>query len=180
MIRYQAAPSLARVIVAVDPNASSDEGADEAGITVHGLGADGRGYLLDDASARVGPTAWATRAVEAAILHDADSIVAEQNQGGEMVRLTIEQVSRRLPVKLVSASRGKRTRAEPVAMLYEQGRIFDTRPFPDLEDQLCSWTPDSGDSPDRLDANVWGWTELLLAPKATGWAAIEGRVGGIA
>jgi phage terminase large subunit-like protein len=86
-----------------------------------------------------------------------------------MVKLTIEQVSRKVPVRLVNASRGKRTRAEPVAMLYEQGKIFHVRPFPDLEDQLCTWTPASGDSPDRLDAGVWGFSELFLRG---GWSSL--------
>jgi phage terminase large subunit-like protein len=116
-------------VVAVDPNASSEERADEAGITVHGLGHDGRGYLLADRSAAVGPIAWARRALEAAHEFEADSIVGEPNNGGEMVRLTIEAARRDDPsawrgrVKLVSASRGKRTRAEPIAMLHDQGRI---------------------------------------------------------
>ena len=166
-------PHMSRVIVAVDPNVSSDEGADEAGITVHGLGYDGYGYLLADRSAAVGPMAWARRAVEAAEEFKADVIVAEQNNGGEMVRLTIEQVSRKVPVKLVTASRGKRTRAEPVAMLYEQGRIFHSEVFKGLEDQLCQWTPESGESPDRLDACVWGWTELMLGGTVSGdWSIV--------
>lgn len=158
----QNVPNMARIVVAVDPNTTSEEGADEAGITVHGKGYDGRGYLLADRSAAVGPMAWAKRAVEAADEFGADVIVAEANQGGEMVKLTIEQVSRKVPVKLVTASRGKRTRAEPVAMLYEQGKITHAEWFKGLEDQLCTWTPESGDSPDRLDACVWGWTELML------------------
>jgi phage terminase large subunit-like protein len=115
----QVVPDLARIVVAVDPKVSSDEGADEAGITVHGVDHAGRGYLLDDRSAAVGPIAWARRAVQAAEDYEADSIVAESNQGGEMVRLTIEQVmaqhrrfgGRVFPVRLVNASRGKRTRA---------------------------------------------------------------------
>ncbi len=177
IIRYRAAPTitrhglaqpnLARVIVAIDPNVSSEEGADEAGITVHGLGYDRVGYLLADRSAAVGPTAWAKRAMEAASEFGADSIVAEANNGGEMVRVTLEAAGYKGRVILVHASRGKRTRAEPVSMLYEQQRIFHCELFPELEEQMTTWTPESGESPDRLDANVWGWTELLVDPPAT-------------
>lgn len=166
-------PNLARVVVAVDPNASDSEEADEAGIVVAALGHDGLAYVLADRSAVGGPTQWAARACQAAEDFAADLIVAESNNGGEMVRLTINayQDARRrrgegriVPVKLVTASRGKRTRAEPVAMLYEQGRVFHAEPFDLLEDQLTHWTPESGDSPDRLDAAVWALTELLVGP----------------
>lgn len=161
-------PNMSRVVVAVDPNTTSDEGADEAGITVHGLDFTNHGWLLADRSAAVGPMAWAKRAVQAAEDFDADYIVAEQNQGGEMVRLTIEQVSKKYPVRLVTASKGKRTRAEPVAMLCEQGRISHADVFKGLEDQLLNWTPESGDSPDRLDAYVWGFTDLMLDNHVSG------------
>lgn len=178
IIRYRDCPTigleggvrqrnLMRVIVSIDPNASSAEDADEAGITVHGLGYDGKGYLLADRSAAVGPTAWAKRAMEAAAEFGADSIVAEANNGGEMVRVTLVAAGYKGRVKLVHASRGKRTRAEPISMFYEQGRIFHVEVFEQLEDQLVTWTPESGDSPDRLDANVWGWTELMVDPPAT-------------
>jgi len=165
----QTIPDLARIVVAVDPNATSGEQADEAGIVVAGLAYDGRGYVLDDRSARVGPTAWAKRALQAASDFGADSIVAESNNGGEMVGLTINAARRgddmigwQGPIKLVTASRGKRTRAEPIAMLYEQDRISHVRPMPELEYELTHWTPESGDSPGRLDALAWAFTELML------------------
>jgi predicted phage terminase large subunit-like protein len=141
---------------------SASETSDETGIIAAGLGNDGRGYVLADRSLRTSPDAWARRAVSAYHEFKADRIVAEANNGGEMVRLTIRTVDPNVPVTLVHASRGKYVRAEPVAALYEQGRVSHVEPFPDLEDQLCSYTPESGDSPDRLDALVWALTDLML------------------
>jgi phage terminase large subunit-like protein len=155
-------PDMARVVVAIDPAVSASETSDETGIIAAGLGNDGRGYVLADRSLRTSPDAWARRAVSAYHEFKADRIVAEANNGGEMVRLTIRTVDPNVPVTLVHASRGKYVRAEPVAALYEQGRVSHVEPFPDLEDQLCSYTPESGDSPDRLDALVWALTELML------------------
>jgi predicted phage terminase large subunit-like protein len=153
---------LQRVVVAIDPAVSASETSDETGIVVAGLGNDKRGYVLADRSVRASPDAWARRAVTAYREFKADRIVAESNNGGEMVALTIRTVDPNVPVTLVHASRGKRARAEPVAALYEQGRISHVEPFPDLEDQLCSYTPESGDSPDRMDALVWALTDLML------------------
>lgn len=177
---------LARLVVAVDPNATEGEDADECGIVVAGMSYDGRGYLLADRSARVGPRAWAPRAVEAAHEFDAECIVVEANQGGDMARMTVEAVvservrrgvGRRIPVVLVTASRGKRTRAEPIAQLYEQGRVRHVKPFPELEYQLTHWTPESGESPDRLDALVWAFTYMMANAKQVddGWGS--GSVG---
>lgn len=159
----RAAPDLRRVVVAIDPATTSGEDSDETGIVVVGLGVDGRGYVLDDVSCRLSPDGWAKRAVAAFEKHKADRVVYEANQGGDMVAHTLRTVANRLPLRAVHASRGKRTRAEPVAALYEQGRVSHVAAFDDLEDQLVSWTPDSGESPDRLDALVWGLTELLVA-----------------
>ena len=160
-----------RIVVAVDPSVSTaaNPDADECGIVVDAKGQDGLGYVLADRSGRLSPDAWAQRAVQAYYDFKADCIVAEANQGGEMVRLTIHTVDRNVPVKLVNASRGKQARAEPVAALYEQHRVFHVKELEELEDQLCMWTPESGDSPDRLDANVWGLTELFL--KGSVWVA---------
>jgi len=155
-------PDLARVVVAIDPAVTSGEDADETGIIVAGLGPDGRGYVMADLTCRAQPAEWAKRAIGALRDFGADRIVAEANNGGDLVSTVIRSVDLNAPVTLVHASRGKRTRAEPIAALYEQGRISHTGPFPDLEDQLCSYTGAPGEaSPDRLDALVWALSELF-------------------
>jgi phage terminase large subunit-like protein len=158
------APDLARVVVAVDPAVSSAEASDETGILVAGLGVDGRGYVLADRSCRLSPDGWARRVVQAFDDFGADRVVAEVNNGGDLVGATLKTVRPTLPYKTVHASRGKAIRAAPVAALYEQGRVTHTEPFPELEDQLCTWTPESGTSPDRLDALVWALTDTMLTP----------------
>lgn len=157
-------PALARIVVSLDPAATSGEDADETGIIVAGVGdLDGFGYALDDLSGRMTPLEWARRAVTAYHAHKADCIVAEANNGGEMVETVIRTIDPSVHVKLVHASRGKRTRAEPVAALYEQRRFFHAQPLPELEDQQCSYTGAPGeDSPDRMDALVWAATELMI------------------
>jgi phage terminase large subunit-like protein len=158
--------SLDRVVVAVDPPATSGEGADECGIVVAGVlhGADGaKAFILADRSAGgLTPREWASRAVAAYHEFFADRIVVETNQGGEMAREIIRQVDARVAVRDVRASRGKRLRAEPVAALYEQGRVRHAGAFPALEDQMATFTGEGGKSPDRLDALVWAVTDLLL------------------
>jgi len=161
--RVNTAPDLVRVVVAIDPSGGDDEGHAECGIVAAGRGVDDHGYILRDVSERLSPERWARRAVN--LYHElkADRILAERNFGGDMVLSTIRAVDANVPVKLVTASRGKRLRAEPVAALDEQGKIHHVGTMPVLEDQLCSWVPDSGDpSPDRLDARVWAITELML------------------
>ncbi len=166
--RVRAAPELVRVVVAIDPAVSAAEGADETGIVVVGKGIDGHGYVLADRSLRASPDHWARVAVSAYHEHRADRVVAEKNQGGDLVETTLRTVDPTLPYRGVTASRGKRTRAEPVAALYEQGRVHHVGPFPELEDQLCAALPDGGTGPDdRLDALVWALTELDLA--GSGW-----------
>lgn len=160
--RIEEAPELRRVVVAVDPSAT--EAGDETGIVVAGV-EDREGYVLADRSARRSPLGWAERAVTAYREFDADRIVAERNNGGEMVEATIRTVDPNVPVSLVWASKGKHTRAEPVAALYEQGRIHHVGTFPELESQLTSWTPEDAASPDRLDALVWAMTDLMLGRK---------------
>ena len=160
-LRVREAPELARVVVAIDPAVTSTAESDETGIVVAGLGADGRGYVLADRSGRFKPDAWARRAVEAFHEFRADRIIAEGNQGGEMVAHVLGTVEAGLPLRIVHATRGKATRAEPIAALYEQGRVSHVGGLPQLEDQLCTWTP-GGSSPDRLDALVWALTELML------------------
>ena len=155
-------PAMRRIVIAIDPAISVSETSDATGIVVVGLGDDGHGYLLEDLSGKFSPTEWATRAVAAYKRHEADRIVAEANQGGAMVETTLRAVDRSIPVRLVHASRGKITRAEPVSALYEQHRCHHVGCFPELEDELCSFEPGSTDSPDRLDALVWGVTDLML------------------
>lgn len=151
-----------RCVVAIDPATTSTAGADETGIIVACTGPEGHGYVLADRTCRETPDGWAQRAVHAYHEHGAGLIVAEGNQGGEMVSHTIRTVDPRIPVRIVHASRGKVARAEPVAALYEQGKVHHVGVFDELEDQLCTWVPESGQSPDRLDALVWALTELML------------------
>lgn len=151
-------PDLARVVTAVDPSATS--GGDEAGIVTAGSTRTD-GFLLADDSVQGSPRTWATAAVTAYHKHKADYIVAESNNGGEMVEMTIKTIDPSVRVKLVHASRGKATRAEPVASLYEHGRIHHVGAYPALEDELCLWMPGDA-SPNRLDADVWAFTELML------------------
>jgi len=160
-------PELTRIFVAIDPK--TEAGADsETGIVVVGLGRDKRGYLLEDVSVNGTPEQWARRVVDAYHRHEANALVVEVNQGGDMVTYTINTIQGGIPVRKVRASRSKATRAEPVAALYEQGKISHVGDFSKLEDQLCSWVP--GDkSPDRLDALVWGFTELMVSGRS-GWS----------
>jgi len=160
--RVSQLPEIVRTVVAVDPAAGSKAENAETGIVVVGLGEDGHGYVLDDRSVRGTPNDWGMAAVAAYHANKADRIVAEANQGGDMVSHTLRTVDPNVPIKLVHASKGKRTRAEPVAALYEQGRIHHLGFHALLEDQLCSWVPDHAVSPDRLDALVWGVTELIV------------------
>lgn len=154
-----------RIVVAVDPAISAEADSDETGIVAvatqgHGKGA--HGYVLRDVSGRYSPHIWATKAVDLYRELKADRIVAEGNQGGEMVRQTLKSVDANVPVKIVHASRGKQARAEPVAALYEEGRMHHVGALSGLEDQMTAWVPGESDSPDRIDALVWAVTELML------------------
>lgn len=162
--------SLARIVVAVDPPVTAGENADECGIIVAGVlaGDDGDiAFVLDDRSvAGLSPREWAARAVAAYHEYDADRIVVETNQGGDMVREIVKGVDPSVPVREVRATRGKRLRAEPVAALYEQGRVRHVAAFPALEDQMTTYAGETGKSPDRMDALVWALTDLLLRHRA--------------
>lgn len=149
---------LDRVVVAIDPSASST--GDEAGVITAGKDGD-EGYLLADNSVQGSPRTWATAAVNAYHKHEADCIVAEKNNGGEMISLTIATVDPNVRVRLVHASRGKQTRAEPIASVYEHRRAHHVGTFTKLEDEMCLWTPGDA-SPNRMDALVWAFTELGL------------------
>ncbi len=156
---------LRRIVVAVDPPATSRRTSDACGIVVAGLNADGRAVVLDDATMKAArPTDWAARVVSLYHAHEADCIVAEVNQGGDMVAAVIRTVDADVPVREVRAKRGKWLRAEPVAALYAQRRVVHARRFPELEDEMCDFGPDglsAGRSPDRVDALVWAVGELI-------------------
>lgn len=154
-------PDLKRIVIAIDPSASANEGSDETGLVVAGLGADGHGYVLEDATLIAQAEQRANAAVALFHKYQADRIIAEANNGGDWIPFAIRVVDKTVPVKIVHASRGKHTRAEPIAGLYEQGRVHHVGYHGALEDQMCSWTIDSKDSPDRLDALVWALTELM-------------------
>lgn len=169
--RVARAPGLerfTRIVVAIDPAATSTKDSAETGIVVAGLdeamGTDEpHVFVLADRSGRLTPGAWGARAVQAAYEFGADSIVCEVNNGGEMVAHTIRTVDPNIKIKMVHASRGKKVRGEPVSALYDQGRVHHCGLFPQLEDQQVSWTgAATDDSPDRFDALVWAVTELAL------------------
>lgn len=166
-------PDLKRIVVSVDPAVSTGEASDMTGVIVAAVGRDDHGYVLEDLSGKYLPHEWASVAVKAFHKWRADRIVAEKNQGGQMVESTLRVVDPNVPIKLVHASRGKIARAEPVSALYEQGRVHHVGGFPELEDQLCSFTPDASSSPDRLDALVWAFTELMLNNPIPGFGLME-------
>jgi len=154
--RVTKAPDMNRIVVGVDPSATST--GDEAGIITAGCEKKDY-YILSDDSVQASPDQWARAAVTAYYKYKANEIVAESNNGGEMVDLVIKQIDSNVPVRLVHASRGKHTRAEPIAAIYEQGRGHHVGSFPALEDEMCMWVP-GDDSPNRMDALVWAMAEL--------------------
>ena len=161
--RVDAAPALRRVVVAVDPAVTAHADSDETGIIVAGIGLDGRVYVLEDLSGTYPAEQWARRAVEAYRRHRADRIVAEVNNGGDLVTSVLRTVDPACHVVSVRASRGKALRAEPVAALYEQGRVSHVGLLARLEDQCAGWDPATdASSPDRLDALVWALTDLVV------------------
>lgn len=163
-------PPLVRVVVGVDPSASTE--GDACGIVVMALGDDGTGYVIEDATVEgVSPDGWAHAVARAAALHRAECVIAEANNGGDMVKSVLRAADDAMPVKLVHASRGKVARAEPVMTLYARGLVRHRGSFPELEDELCGLLHNGGyagpgRSPDRADALVWAATELLLGRKA--------------
>ena len=177
--RVGGVPPLLRVIVAIDPAISNDPTSDETGIIVAGLGYDLHAYVLEDLSGKYTPAEWGERAVDAFYRFEADRIVAEVNQGGALVEANLRTIDPSIPYKGVHASRGKAIRAEPVAALYEQGRVHHVGVLVELEEQMVGWDPTAAvarrpvkrrdtttlqytKSPDRMDGLVWGVTELLL------------------
>jgi phage terminase large subunit-like protein len=168
--RVGAAPPLQRVVVAVDPPVTATATSDACGIVVAGVAEDGRAYVLEDRSLQGRePHVWARAAVAAYHDHQADHIVAETNQGGDLVVAVLKQMDEAVPVHKVTATRGKWLRAEPVAALYAEGRVAHAGRFDRLEEQMLAFSGDgrvNGKSPDRLDALVWALTDLKLSPVA--------------
>ena len=169
MICYESPPNddWRRVVVAVDPAVTDYETSDEAGIMVIGLHSNQKAYVLEDASHKAKPSEWVKKVVELYYKYQADRVVAEVNKGGDMVQDLLMACDRHIAYKGVRATRGKGIRAEPIVSLYEQGKVLHNKHFLELEDQLCSYVPEvSSKSPDRLDALVWGLTDLFLAGEA--------------
>ncbi len=164
--RIEEAPeSLVEVVVAIDPAVTSNARSDETGIVVAGVDRDKRYYVLADGSGRMSPNTWAERAMALYDRYNADRIVGETNNGGDLVQEVLRTASggQTFRFRAVSASRGKYARAEPIAALYEQGKVHHVGTFPELEDQMCTWTPKgpADVSPDRMDALVWAITQLI-------------------
>jgi phage terminase large subunit-like protein len=175
--RVSQAPELSRVVVAIDPAVTSNMDSDETGIVVVGRAGD-QGFVLGDYSDVYTPDAWARQAVKAYYLYKADRIVAEVNNGGDMVEAMIRNVDSNVPYRAVHASRGKALRAEPVAALYEQGRCHHVGSFPALEDQMCEFDPTAelSKSPDRMDALVWGFSDLFALESPDNLISYYGEV----
>jgi phage terminase large subunit-like protein len=170
-LRVSKAPELVRIVVAIDPSVTAGPDSDECGIVAAGLGVDGDGYLLRDGSARLAPDAWAHRAVSMFDALDADRIIAEVNNGGDLVESVLRTVRKSIAYQKINASRGKVARAEPIAALYEQGRVHHVGAFRELEDEQCTFVPGAlTKSPNRADALVWALTWLMLKPAREGRA----------
>ena len=179
--RITKVPELRRIVVAIDPEGVSTQDSAETGIIAAGVGMcackgieELHGFLLEDATLRATPLKWANQAIALFRKYQGDRIVAETNNGGEMVETTLRTIDARIPYRAIHASRGKQARAEPVASLYEQGKVHHVGTFAELEDQLCDWVPGEGlPSPDRMDAMVWAFTELMLSGQT--WVRGAGR-----
>ena len=154
-------PPFTRIVVGIDPAVTSSDESDFTGIVTAGMSADGHYYILSDDTIKASPQEWATVAVNCYERYKADRIVAETNNGGDLVIHLLQQVKPNVATRKVTASRGKALRAEPIAALYEQGRVHHVGAFPRLEDEMCEWAQGvSEKSPDRLDAMVWALTDL--------------------
>jgi len=167
--RVREMPEMKRVVVGVDPAVTNNDESDETGIVVCGLGLDDRYYIIDDVSGKMSADAWAKTAINAYYEHKASRIIAEVNNGGDLVERLIRTIDKNIPYMKVHASRGKIIRAEPISALYEQKRVSHVGTFTKLEDQMCSFTGQAGASPDRLDAMVWAMTELSKSSMTAQW-----------
>jgi|9_EtaG_2_1085328.scaffolds.fasta_scaffold01004_7 predicted phage terminase large subunit-like protein len=162
-------PDLNRIVVAIDPAVTNNEDSDETGIIVAGKANNQRYYVIDDVSGRMTPDGWGRTAIEMFYKYQADRIVAEVNNGGDLVERLLRNIDQNVPYTPVRASRGKLVRAEPIAALYEQSRVSHVGAFKQLEEQLCSFSAGSSKSPDRLDALVWALTELSQSSGTATW-----------
>lgn len=160
--RIVSKPELKRIVVAIDPAVTANMESDETGIVICATDHHGKGYVLEDLSGKYSPNEWGIIAKSAFDRWNCDCVVAEKNQGGDMVESVLRSMGVKYRVKLVSATRGKYVRAEPIYSLYEQHKIYHVGHFPLLESQMITFDPDKGKSPDRVDALVWGMTELML------------------
>ena len=160
---------LKQIIVAVDPAVTNNENSDETGIVVVGKDMNNEYYVLEDVSGKMSPDAWAKKAINSFYDWNADRIVAEVNNGGDLVERLLRGIDTNIPYRSVRATRGKLVRAEPVAALYEQRRVHHIGFFPELESQMCSYIGETKPSPDRLDALVWGLTELSKSKGDVNW-----------
>jgi phage terminase large subunit-like protein len=167
-VRQADVPELVRIVIPLDPSVTSGPNSDECGIVPVGLGVDGHGYVLRDLSGVFSPDDWASRSVAVFDDLDADKIIGEANNGGDLIETVIRTKRKTIPYEKVHASRGKITRAEPIAALYEQGRVHHVGGFPQLEDEMCNYVPGASKSPNRMDALVWGLTFLMLKPVRVG------------
>lgn len=162
-LRVEKPPTLTRIVVAIDPAVTAKEASDETGIVAAGIGEDDHLYVLADSSGTYSPLQWASKAIGQYDALEADRIIGEVNNGGDLIKANLRAVRSTVPFRAVHASRGKAIRAEPIAALYEQGRVHHVGRFPDLEIQMTTWSPvDDDNSPDRVDALVWAATELML------------------
>jgi len=160
---------LQQIIVAIDPAVTANENSDETGIVVVGKDSIGRYYVLEDISGRYTPDQWGRKAINCFYDWSADRIVAEVNNGGDLVERLLRSIDGNIPYRSVRATRGKLTRAEPISALYEQKRVHHVGYFSELESQMCSYTGETRPSPDRLDALVWGLTELSRSRGEVNW-----------
>ena len=160
---------LKQIIVAIDPAVTNNEDSDETGIVIVGKDYNNKYYVLEDVSGKYSPDAWARKAINCYYEWNADRIVAEVNNGGDLVERLLRGIDFNIPYRSVRATRGKLVRAEPIAALYEQRRVHHIGYFPELESQMCSYLGETKPSPDRLDALVWGLTELSKSKGDVNW-----------
>jgi len=164
--RVDKLPDLKRVVVAIDPAATATKTSDETGIITAGIGYDGKGYVFEDNTGIMTPNQWAMTSIKAYERHNADRIIGEANNGGDMIETVIRNIDKSVSYKKVWASKAKRTRAEPIAALYEQGRVKHLNALPKLETEMTTWSAMDGEkSPNRVDALVWALTELMIHKK---------------
>ncbi|WP_413816225.1 DNA-packaging protein [Palleronia sp. THAF1] len=166
--RIETLPVVSRIVVAVDPPVTGGKNADTCGIVVAGLTTEGQGVVIEDASIKGSPLQWARAVIDAYHRHAADRVIAETNQGGDLIESLLRQVDRTVPYRSVHASKGKVIRAEPVAALYEQDKVRHLGEWPELESQMAQMTSTGfrgAGSPDRVDALVWALSELMLSKR---------------